>query len=74
MSHLRHTGRSRLIADDSIAAETTSERRRIIATDCAFQAALHDALKSGAETLAGVLGKQPREAAPIVRKRSSNTF
>jgi hypothetical protein len=74
MSHLRHTGHSRLIGDDAVAAETLAERRLLIARDLSFQQALHDALKSGAETLAGVLGKRPREAAPIIRKRSSKLF
>jgi hypothetical protein len=54
----RHTYRSALIADDAIANEVIFERRRIVAMDMAFVAALaHEIKVTRTERIQAVLGR-----------------
>ena len=51
-----HRGNA-LIDGDGIAAEVLATRQQLLADDDAFQAALHRALATGAETDKGVRGR-----------------
>jgi hypothetical protein len=53
-----HTGHSKLIDADPIALETVQRRKWIERQDWAFVAQLRDAILSGLETPAGVLGQE----------------
>jgi hypothetical protein len=53
----RHTGKSKLIANDGIGGDLVEERRRIERQDAAFVAAMVKALRNGGETAKGCLGR-----------------
>jgi hypothetical protein len=62
----RHTGKSKLIANDGIGGDLVEERRRIERQDAAFVTAMAKALRSGGETAKGALGRFRVTATTVV--------